>query len=47
MRNGKLRYLVKWKDYVEPSCESQDNLRLINKNEMSTLEKEYSSNIKL
>jgi len=41
MRSGKNKYLVKWKGYDEPSWESQDNLRLINKNVMSTLEKQY------
>jgi len=41
MRNNKYKYFIKWKGYDDPSWESQDNLRLINKNEMSTLEKQY------
>lgn len=41
MRNNKLKYLVKWKDFDEPTWEPQDNLRLINKNKMSKLEEEY------
>jgi len=41
MRNNKYKYFIKWKGYDEASWESQDNLRLINKNEMSTLEKQY------
>ncbi|GMF38427.1 unnamed protein product [Phytophthora lilii] len=40
---GKYQYLVKWRGYDQPSWEPQDNLRLINKNEMSTLEKQYFS----
>lgn len=40
-RNGKYKYLIKWIGYNDPSWESQDNLRLINKNEMSQLEKDY------
>lgn len=43
LRNGKFKYLVKWKGYPidEATWENQDNLRLINKNQMSTLEKKY------
>ncbi|GMF33828.1 unnamed protein product [Phytophthora lilii] len=41
LKSGKFKYLVKWKGYDEPSWEIQDNLRIINKNEMSTLEKHY------
>lgn len=40
MRNGKYSYLVQWTTQ-EPSWEPQDNLRLIQKNKQSTLEKEY------
>jgi len=43
MRSGKHKYYVKWKGYDEPSWESQDNFRLINKNEMSKPEKDYWS----
>lgn len=46
MRNGKNRYLVKWLPPHEPSWEPQDNLRLINKNAMSTLEKNYFDGLK-
>ncbi|KAJ8535385.1 hypothetical protein ON010_g13356 [Phytophthora cinnamomi] len=41
MPSGKLKYLVKWKGYDEPTWESQDNLRLINKNRRSKLEQTY------
>ncbi|POM70445.1 Chromodomain containing hypothetical protein [Phytophthora palmivora] len=47
LRNGKYKYLVKWKGYEESSWEPQDNLRLINKNIMSTLEQAYHSQLKL
>lgn len=40
-KNGTYRYLVKWKGYEHPTWEPQANLRLINKSEMSTIEKEY------
>lgn len=42
-RNGKNKYLVKWKGYDDSqnTWEPQDNLRLINKNRMSSLEKTY------
>jgi len=40
-KSGKFKYLVKWIGYDEPTWEPQDNLRLINKNVKSTLEKEY------
>ena len=43
MSNGKFKYLVKWKDFDEPTYEPQDNLRLINKNKQSVMEKEYFS----
>jgi len=38
---GKNKYLVKWVGYDEPTWELQDNLRLINKNKMSTAETVY------
>jgi len=41
MRNGKYKYLVEWTGDEPESWEPQDNLRLINKNLRSTLEKEY------
>lgn len=41
LKNGKNQYLIKWKEYTEPTWESQDNLRLINKNKQSALEKQY------
>ncbi|GMF41039.1 unnamed protein product [Phytophthora fragariaefolia] len=44
MRNGKCKYLIKWKGYDEPSWEPQDNLRLITKNKRSELEKKYWAN---
>lgn len=44
-RNGKNQYLIKWIGIDEPTWEPQDNLRLINKNRMSALEKSYFSNI--
>jgi transposase InsO family protein len=40
-KTGKRKYLIQWKGYSEPSWELQDNLRLVNKNQMSELEKEY------
>lgn len=40
-RSGKYRYLVRWLGNEPDSWEPQDNLRLINKNRRSTLEKEY------
>lgn len=45
MRNGKTQYLVKWSGFEEPTWETQDNLRLINKNKMSASEKKYFNNI--
>ncbi|GMF61124.1 unnamed protein product [Phytophthora fragariaefolia] len=44
MKNGKYKYFIKWKGYDEPSWEPQDNLRLINKNKRSELEKKYWAN---
>ena len=41
LKNGKFRYLVKWLGFEEPTWEVQGNLRLINKNKMSDLEKKY------
>ncbi|GMF35019.1 unnamed protein product [Phytophthora lilii] len=41
MRSGKFRYLVRWVGNEPDSWEPQYNLRLINKNRRSTLEKEY------
>lgn len=43
--NGKFRYLIKWIGFDESIWESQGNLRLINKNKMSPLEKKYFNNI--
>jgi hypothetical protein len=42
-RNGKYQYLIKWIDVDEPTWESQDNLRLVNKNLQSKLEADYWS----
>lgn len=44
MRNGKYKYLIKWQGYDDPTWEIQDNLRPINKNQMSELEKNYFHN---
>lgn len=44
-RNEKKKYLVKWIGIDEPTWEPLDNLRLINKNRMSALEKSYFNNI--
>lgn len=43
-KNGKNKYLIKWKEYSEPTWEPESNLRLINKNKQSALEKQYFSN---
>ena len=40
-KNGKNKYLVKWLGYSEPTWEPQSNMRLINKNQMSTAEKKF------
>jgi hypothetical protein len=40
-KNGKNKYLIKWKGYAERTIEPQDNLRLVNKNQMSAAEKIY------
>lgn len=45
LRNGKNKYLVKWFGFKEPTWENQDNLRLINKNKMSTVENDYFRSI--
>ena len=41
LKNGKNKYLVKWIGDDEPTWESQDNIRIFNKNKMSSLEKNY------
>lgn len=41
IKNSKYKYLIKWTGNEPDSWEPQDNLRLINKNRRSTLEKEY------
>lgn len=41
MKNGKNRYHIKWKGFKETTWEPQDNLRFVNKNQMSTAEREY------
>jgi len=41
MKSGGYKYLVKWIGYKDATWEVQGNLRLINKNRRSTLEKEY------
>lgn len=41
LKNGKFKYLVKWKGYDETTWEPQSNLRLINKNKQSQLEINY------
>ncbi|GMF66468.1 unnamed protein product [Phytophthora lilii] len=41
IRSGKYNYLVRWVGDEPDSWEPQDNLRLLNKNRRSTLEKEY------
>lgn len=45
LKNGKHKYLVKWVGYDDSfnTWEPQDNLRLVNKNRMSTVEKQYWS----
>ena len=40
-KDGRFKYLIKWRGYDEPTWEPQSNLRLINKNAMSQLEKDY------
>ncbi|GMF24278.1 unnamed protein product [Phytophthora lilii] len=40
-KNGKFKYLIKWLGYDETSWEPEGNLRLINKNKMSKMEKDY------
>ncbi|GMF27612.1 unnamed protein product [Phytophthora lilii] len=42
MKNGKLKYLVNWIGYDDPTWEPQDNLRLINKSKRSTLENDLA-----
>ncbi|KAJ8574843.1 hypothetical protein ON010_g4368 [Phytophthora cinnamomi] len=44
--SGKLKHIVKWKGYDEPTWESQDNLRLINKAKRSKLEEAYFRRLK-
>lgn len=39
--NGKFKYLIKWENHDEPSWEPQGNLRLVQKNRMSRLERDY------
>lgn len=41
LKNGKNKYLVNWKGHEDPTWELQDNLRLVNKNKQSRLEKIY------
>jgi len=41
MKSGGYKYLVKWIGYKDATWEVQGNLRLINKNRRSMLEKEY------
>ncbi|GMF09594.1 unnamed protein product [Phytophthora lilii] len=41
IRSGKYKYLVRWVGDEPASWEPQDNLRLVNKNRISALEKEY------
>jgi hypothetical protein len=41
LKNGKNKYLVKWVGYDKPTWESQDNMRLINKNKISPIEQIY------
>lgn len=47
LKNGKYKYLVKWVGYNDSdnTWEPQNNLRLINKSEMSTLKKKYWSEV--
>ena len=45
LRNGKFKYQIKWVGFDEPTWEPQANLRLINKSQMSQIEKEYFSSI--
>jgi hypothetical protein len=39
--NGKFKYLIKWENHEEPTWEPQGNLRLVQKNRMSRLERDY------
>ncbi|TYZ65579.1 hypothetical protein PybrP1_000617 [[Pythium] brassicae (nom. inval.)] len=41
LKNGKNKYLVKWKGHDETTWEPQANLRLVNKNQQSRLERIY------
>lgn len=47
LKSGKFKYLVKWLGYSEDEAtwEPQNNLRLVNKNQMSEVEKEYFRSI--
>ncbi|TYZ57450.1 hypothetical protein PybrP1_010838 [[Pythium] brassicae (nom. inval.)] len=45
LKNGKNKYLVKWKSHDELTWEPQNNLRLINKNKQSLLEEIYFDTI--
>jgi transposase InsO family protein len=41
LKSGKNKYLIKWVGFEEPTWETQDNLRLVNKNKMSAIENKY------
>lgn len=43
LKNGKIQYQIKWKGHDEMTWEPQSNLRLINKNKLSDVEKIYFS----
>ncbi|GMF27131.1 unnamed protein product [Phytophthora lilii] len=45
MKDGRYKYHIKWADFDKPTWEPQDNLRLVNKNRMSTPEKKYFASL--
>jgi hypothetical protein len=45
MKDGRYKYHIKWADFDKPTWEPQDNLRLVNKNRISTPEKKYFASL--
>jgi hypothetical protein len=41
LKNSKYKFLIKWLNHKEPTWEPQSNLRLVQKNRMSKLERDY------